>query len=324
MQAREARPRSAKLARSQSLSSERKITEFVKPAAHVRKLQKMATGTGEIEKEVTTSELKTLMQTLIQNLQTDMNSNFTKLSADIGKLTTRLERTEEKTEKIESDISTLNFDMAELTDAVKGLNDLSEIDIPTILRNLQERIKYLERAELENAVHSRKYNLMLHGIRGNENDNELTEEKVRNLIGGELELGEKYANSVSIANCHRLPKPKNSTWGNRGDPDPVVVKFVKWSDRERVLRSARNLKKESKIRIRTHLPAPLAKARAKLSTTAYNKRQEGLHARVRERGATVVMDTRDGHSSAWKTAETISMDQVIEFRIGGCKSLDSL
>jgi hypothetical protein len=323
MQGREGRPRTSRSLRSQSVSGVRKITDFVQPAAKTKK--KMADGMAdaalegahlqkEKESEVSTCEIKAL----IQDMQKTMLDKFSALSNDITKLTSRMQVTEAKTEKMETDISTLNRDVVDMT---KALDELSTIDVVGTIRELQERIRYLERADLESAVHSRKYNLMIHGINGKEYDNSLTEEKVRTLIEEDLNLGKTFAKSVMISNCHRLPKPRNSTWGNSGDPDPVVVKFVNWADRETVLRSAKYLKRDSKIRIRSHLPAPMAKARAKLSTVAYNKRQEGVHARIRERGATVVMDTREGPSAPWRTAETISVDQIVDFRISGCKSL---
>jgi hypothetical protein len=145
---------------------------------------------------------------------------------------------EDKTEEIESDIVGLNREVSELTDA---LNEMSTADMNATIQALVERVRYLEKAELENSVHSRKYNLMLHGVDGTENDNELTEQTVRQLMVADLKLDEQFSKNVMIGNCHRLPKPSNSTWGNRGDPDSVVVKFIKWSDREKVLRAAKNL-----------------------------------------------------------------------------------
>jgi hypothetical protein len=294
-------------------SLERKTSVSATKAAKVRKsksamttspthaTEKMATG-GEAC-EVTTAELKTL----IMNLQTSQNNNFQSISTTLSELTDRVKVTEEQTAKHEQ----------ELKDITESLNELSDINIEAIAASISQimgRLECLEKAELENAVHSRKYNLMIHGIDGKESDNDITEEKIRKLAQNELGLSESYSKSVMIANCHRLPKKSNS-WGYAANSDPIVVKFVRWADREAFLRGARNLRKDSRIRIRTHLPAELAKAKAKLSTIAYNKRLEGTHARIRERGATVTMDVRDGPGGSWKTVETISADSIVAKRL---------
>jgi hypothetical protein len=291
--------------------TERKITEFTIPVA----VLSQADTPTKMGDKVTTCELKDL----IKELQSDMNKQFSALSTDVSKLSNRLEKNEEKTEKLEKKVSSLD---KEVTDIAEAMNEISMTDMNAALQALTDRIQYLEKAELESAIHSRKYNVMIHGIPGKESENELTERKVRDLMAKQLSLGDDFASKVLIGNCHRLPKPKSSTWGNKGDPDPVVVKFLKWADREAVLRSARNLEKGSKVRIRTHLPAPLAKTRAKLSTLAYEKRQGGLHARVRERGASVVMETRAGYDNSWQVTRSVSAEEVINFRIGGCKIAD--
>jgi hypothetical protein len=64
---------------------------------------------GEQLQSETVGEVSTCkIKTLIQNLQKNMNENFTALSTDVTKLMNRMQITEENTKKIESDITTLN------------------------------------------------------------------------------------------------------------------------------------------------------------------------------------------------------------------------
>jgi hypothetical protein len=288
--------------RSGSISRNSKITDFT---TSTDTTSSAMPPKPTKESEVSMSELKELML----NMQKTMDVHFSDLSANITKLTERVEKNEEKTDKNETAIKDINKEICEMAVA---LNDLTTADMVNSMDEILSRLSYLEKAEAEGAMYSRKNNLMVHGIPGNESDNELTEIKIRDFAKNELKL--ESFDSVVLANCHRLPK-KSTSWGKTDSSDPIVIKFIRWQDREAFLRAAKNLGRNSTKRIRTHLPPDMAKARAKLSTVAYNKRLEGIHARIREKGASIVMDLRADSSSRWQTVETISVVNIVENRL---------
>jgi hypothetical protein len=293
------------------------IDEDIESLSHVQPKEKMATG-GKVT--VTNEDL----QTLIKEMRTEMNNKieagFTDIKTKVDTLTVTVSGLEKDIaavrltqEKDREDIENVKKDMSDITET---LNEISSTDIGTVQKSLEQiimRLKTLEISELENSVYSRKYNLMVHGIPGKETDNAITENKIRDFAKESLLLDPKFSENVLLSNCHRLPKKSNS-WGQSSDSDPIVVKFVKWADREIFLKATRNLGRNSKIRVRTHLPAVLAKARAKLSTTAYTLRQEGTYARVRERGTSITMDIKEGPMGRWTTEKRISAEHLINER----------
>jgi len=150
----------------------------------------------------------------------------------------------------------------------------------------------LKRSLLASQTHSRKYNLLLYGGEGQDTKPEETIERVRRFAYENLKLGEQLARKLAFRNAHRLQRRESG-------PAPIIVVFLFWSEREAFLRAGKNLK-DTKMSVRTDLPPELKKRRGELAHEAYKMRQQGVQARIREKGADVWIETRNDSGQLWK------------------------
>ncbi|KAK7092699.1 hypothetical protein V1264_008404 [Littorina saxatilis] len=139
--------------------------------------------------------------------------------------------------------------------------------------------------------HQRKYNLLFFGLKFTP---ATCEENVRNFMTQELELGEESVKSMIFQNCHPLP--------SRPDSTACIVRFVRFADKESVLRSLRKLKGKPGARgvsIRTDLPKELRKTRAELKAKMDGLKRETPERilRIAERGQEIRIEERK--SNRW-------------------------
>lgn len=142
------------------------------------------------------------------------------------------------------------------------------------IESLQERTNDLE-------YHSRKYNLLIFGLKhGND-----CEKTVIDFFRSDLEI--EQADRMLLAACHPLPSQ------NR---DSCIVRFLRLKDKDTVLRSLSKLKgKGKKISVSTDLPKPLREKRSMLSKTVGEGRKRGESLRLRERGQNLwIEELKDG------------------------------
>jgi hypothetical protein len=132
------------------------------------------------------------------------------------------------------------------------------------IRALKERL-------IHSDYHSRKYNLLIFGLKIGSADE--CEKKVVEFFKTDLEIDE--ADRMLFAACHPLPGANPSS----------IVRFVKLSDRDKVLRSLGKLKgKGKRITVMTDLPSEAREKRKMLSKTVAEGRKNGDAIRLRERG----------------------------------------
>jgi outer membrane murein-binding lipoprotein Lpp len=201
--------------------------------------------------------------------------------------------------KVTTGFSSLNENMAKLTDKVEAL----EFDVDAVkstqaqndkrMQRMQEEMDVLKRSLLSTQAYARKYHLLLYGVDGQDRTPKDTIERVRTFAKNSLKLDENYANKIVIRNAHRLQNRQD------GGPATIVIVFLYWSEREAFLRAGPNLR-GSKMSVRTDLPPELKQLRGRLASEAYDIRQnEHIHARIREKGADVWIETRKDSSSPW-------------------------
>ena len=155
------------------------------------------------------------------------------------------------------------------------------------------------RSDLENQlllqeVHMRKPNLLVYGIADPD-----IEKACRDLF---LSLGVTSAHDMLFNTIHRLPR-KQSWPVNEGKPLPIVVKFVRLSDRDRVYDASikgRSLLRSKSVSIRTDLPVNLKKYRGKLASYAFNLRVDHkVQTKIVERGIDIKLYYRRDGLSQW-------------------------
>lgn len=213
-------------------------------------------------------------------------------------------------ENIEKDVSLLKADIKQVTNQMtdvkesvefttKKVEDL-EKTLPSDTRctQLLDRIQQLESQMLYQEWRSRKYNLLFYGVEALEDES--VGQHVRNVCVNTLKIAQNQADCINIANCHRIPRNRESDNYNPSSPDPIIVKFCKMNERDLVLHAARNLKK-SDITVRTDLPREWKQERGKLASTAYHLRKDKhIQTAIRESAKGVWLECRKDKDHPWQ------------------------
>ena len=124
---------------------------------------------------------------------------------------------------------------------------LTQNKLPELSSHLEQLASALVLRTLDMEVHSRKWNLIIQGVKGPANENESATRKTT------IDLAKSHLRVVNaadsqIAACHRLNNKENA---------PIIVKFCDLSERNRWLDGAKNLKNQiDRIRSSTHDPKP--------------------------------------------------------------------
>lgn len=159
--------------------------------------------------------------------------------------------------------------------------DLAEAERKCVARNteLSARIDQIE-------FHERKYNLIVRGLAVPGQGEE--EAILKTFLTEKLEIAE--AANWRFVNLHRLGQG-------------IICRFHCWAHREQVLTNARRKLKGTRISVITDLPATLRVKRTELVKKAAEIRQGGKQARVIERGADIVLQTRERATDQWQKYE---------------------
>ena len=105
----------------------------------------------------------------------------------------------------------------------------------------EEKIKELEDKLLYQEVYNRRENLRFFGIPESTTGVENTLEVMRNFLKEELELGD--SKNIEFQRVHRIGKKKT------GEARPVIVRFLKFPERELVFRKAREMESDIDVKI---------------------------------------------------------------------------
>ena len=170
---------------------------------------------GEVtEEKVTTNELKNL----ILDLQKDLSGFQTKVDRDLSDIKDTVGDLKQSIE----------FQAKRVDDIVLDVRALKE-------QKLEERVAFLEQQIQYQERRSRKYNLLLYGV--SEGTNEDVDSVIRDFFQKKLKIDEKSVKGMLIANAHRVPRRSDVN----NQPDPIIVKFVQMTDREKVYNARKNL-----------------------------------------------------------------------------------
>jgi hypothetical protein len=128
--------------------------------------------------------------------------------------------------------------------------------------------------------HTRKYNVIIHGLDTAGKD---CEDAVQEFFKTDLKLD---AAPFLLAACHPLPSPKTT-----------IVRFVRLRDKDLVMRSLVNLRGKKGLSVRSDLPKELRLVRSDLAKNVANLRKDGYIVRLKERGMQMwIEEKKDG---AW-------------------------
>ena len=142
----------------------------------------------------------------------------------------------------------------------------------------------MAKKNLEIETYYRKMNLLIYGIDDATLDDQL-EKSIRSIFTDTLQIGKEKTDKMLFVNYHRLPsrKPPRPEANGKVPPVPVIVKFVRFTDREVVMRVTRKHSRDlavKKLQILSDLPPSLKILRGKLASKAFKLRNGEKNTRL--------------------------------------------
>ena len=183
----------------------------------------------------------------VQHLETALNG----VQSEINALQTKTTKIKETTDEMDAGLTNLNTEVQELR---RKINDN------------QKEIKATNDRCLYQEVYNRRENLRLLGI-PESMDTENTSEVVYRFFEMELEI--ENARDIELQRVHRIGKKKV------GVHRPIIVRFLRLPDRERVFKKALELKEDIEVRVYTDLPKEIQERRKKQWPKLKKAREEG-------------------------------------------------
>ena len=160
---------------------------------------------------------------------------------------------------------------------------------------LKESIQSLENKMLDMEKHGRKYSLLFYGVEEKPKENMYG--VVKSTLIDDFKLPKEEVDDMVFANAHRLPTRGS---GHR----PIIVKFVRFADRDRVLGQAFSGVLPKGKRVLTDLPPKMKEERYKLEKRAYDLRQspQKFKTRIVEKGIKLELQIKKAGAENWGKA----------------------
>ena len=210
------------------------------------------------------SQLEMICQTLasvenrLQRLEgiferfSDLEKSVNNLHIELKTLSEKSRIIEEKTNEFEK---AMDFENAEL----EGLKKKDKKN--------EDKIKELEDKLLYQEVYNRRENLRFFGVPESTTGVQNTFSVMHNFLKEELNL--ENAENIEFQRAHRIGKKKP------GETRPVIVRFLKFPEREMVFRRARELEGETDVKVYSDLPKEISERRKKQWPRLKKAREEG-------------------------------------------------
>jgi len=199
----------------------------------------------------------------IYDLIACMNKKLDKLDA----IEQRLSRVDEDIRELKKSCEYAHESTEELEGQVKQHDKMIK-DMKEWMEKLKEDNKKLSDTAVDLRARSMRNNLVIYNL--DENDKE---EDVNELVRDVIEKLGIESDEIEIDRAHRMGKKRG------GKPRPVVARFLRYQDRERIRKAAYNLK-GSKIGISEQFPKEIADRRKLLYPVFKKAKAEGNTAKL--------------------------------------------
>ena len=213
----------------------------------------------------------TMTEIIVQQLQQVLE----RLTSVEGKLDGVLEvqRLETALSGVQSDIIDLQYkttQMKKATDDVDaGLNNLN-MEVQELRKKIDENEKEIKLTNdrcLYQEVYNRRENLRFLGFPETTGTEEVASEVVYKFLERELELD--GARGIEFQRVHRIGRKKT------GACRPIIARFLRFPDRERIFRRALEVRDDTEVRVFTDLPREIQERRKKQWPKLKKAREEG-------------------------------------------------
>ena len=163
-----------------------------------------------------------------------INSCVSNLENKLDKLDSRVKRLEDDRSKTTDKIMELEAGVTELNTQVNELKTANE----ETKKECMEKCKLLEDKLLYAEVYSRRENLRFYGIE-EVGEQEAALEVFQTFLKRELKINSDEIAEIEVQRVQRVGKPKE------GSPRPIIVRFLRFGDREFIFSNSKLLKGKS-------------------------------------------------------------------------------
>lgn len=218
----------------------------------------------------------TLASTMTEIITQQLQQVLERLMSVEGKLDGVLE----KVQCLETTLSGVKSDITELqskTTQMKKVSDDMEAGLNSLNTEVEELRKEIGEKEknimlindrcLYQEVYNRRENLRFLGLPEATNNEEDASETVYHFLERELEL--EGVRDIEFQRVHRIGKKK------AGAVRPIIARFLRFPDRERIFRRALEVRDVTEVRVFTDLPKEIQERRKKQWPKLKKAREEG-------------------------------------------------
>ena len=232
-----------------------------------KEINSSADGNG---KKLTSAS--TMTEIITQQLQ-QVLERLTSVEGKLDGVLEKVQRLETALSSVKSDITELQSKTTQMKkvsdDMEAGLNNLNT-EVEELRKKIGERekeIKLINDRCLYQEVYNRRENLRFLGFPEATSNEEVASETVYQFLERELEL--EGVRDIEFQRVHRIGKKK------AGAVRPIIARFLRFPDRERIFRRALEVRDVTEVRVFTDLPKEIQERRKKQWPKLKKAREEG-------------------------------------------------
>ena len=214
----------------------------------------------------------TMTEIITQQLQ-QVLERLTSVEGKLDGVLEKVQRLETALSGVKSDITELQSKTTQMKkvsdDMEAGLNNLNT-EVEELRKKIGERekeIKLINDRCLYQEVYNRRENLRFLGFPEATSNEEVASETVYQFLERELEL--EGVRDIEFQRVHRIGKKK------AGAVRPIIARFLRFPDRERIFRRALEVRDVTEVRVFTDLPKEIQERRKKQWPKLKKSREEG-------------------------------------------------
>ena len=210
------------------------------------------------------------------NMTERIASQLEMICQTLASVENRLQRLEgifERFSDLERSVNNLHIELKTLSEKSRIIEEkMNEFEKAMDFENaelegLKKKEKKNEDKLLYQEVHNRRENLRFFGVPESTTGVQNTFSVLHNFLKEELNL--ENAENIEFQRAHRIGKKKP------GQTRPVIVRFLKFPEREMVFRRARELEGETDVKVYSDLPKEISERRKKQWPRLKKAREEG-------------------------------------------------
>ena len=255
--------------KSRNSSSSETVSPDGKRICEVSKKEINSSADGNGKKFTSAS---TMTEIITQQLQ-QVLERLTSVEGKLDGVLEKVQRLETALSGVKSDITELQSKTTQMKkvsdDMEAGLNNLNT-EVEELRKKIGERekeIKLMNDRCLYQEVYNRRENLRFLGFPEATSNEEVASETVYQFLERELEL--EGVRDSEFQRVHRIGKKK------AGAVRPIIARFLRFPDRERIFRRALEVRDVTEVRVFTDLPKEIQERRKKQWPKLKKAREEG-------------------------------------------------